>query len=287
MVIVPPNNPAQSLFGKIQDLPSLPHLYYMLNKEVNDSNSSIVQIGEIISADQALTARLLRISNSAVFGFARKIDTITEAVSLIGLAQVRDLSLCTMVIELFNHISSDLLDVKAFWKHSLGCGISARVLAAYRRMPNIERFFVNGLMHDLGRLLMLITVPDQMRIVFQRARERREMVFVIERELFGYDHAEAGAVLMQKWNLPELAIESTYRHHRPNLSTQFAEEVALVHVADIISHAMELGNNGEQLAPPLNVEAWKKLGFKPTVMASMMKDIDRQCLEVNRIMLKN
>jgi HD-like signal output (HDOD) protein len=91
---------------------------------------------------------------------------------------------------------------------------------------------------------------------------------------------------MQMWGLPDMAIDAAHFHHRPSKSAAFPEETALIHVADIFSHAMELGSSGEPLAPPLVKEAWEKLGFKPTAVCSMMKDIDRQCEEVFRIMLK-
>lgn len=285
MVTIESSNAVKELYGKIREIPSLPQLYYSIKNEVDDPNSTIVRIGELISADQSLTARLLRLTNSAAFGFVRKIDTITEAVSLIGLQQVRDLSLCTMVIEIFRGISSDLLDMTGFWKHCLGCGISARALAAYKRLPNIERFFVNGLTHDIGRLMMLISIPSQMREIFHEAQTRHEMVYKIEREKLGYDHGDVGAVLMQMWKLPDMVVESASLHHRPTMSSAFPDEVAIVHIADVITHGMEIGNSGEPNVPPLIDATWRKLGLKPTVLSSMMRDIDRQADEVTRIML--
>jgi HD-like signal output (HDOD) protein len=285
MVSVESSNAVKELYGKIKEIPSLPQLYYTIKNEVDDPNSSIVRIGELISADQGLTTRLLRLTNSAVFGFVNKIDTISEAVSLIGLQQVRDLSLCTMVIETFGSISSDLLDMKGFWKHSLGCGITARALAAYKRLPNIERFFVNGVTHDIGRLMMLTAIPGQMREIFHTAHTKREMVYKVERDKLGYDHGDVGAVLMQMWKLPDMVVESASMHHRPTLSTVFPDEVSIVHIADVITHGMEIGNSGEPNVPPLIDATWRKLGLKPTVLSSMMRDIDRQADEVARIML--
>lgn len=279
------NQSAQNLVEGMQEMPSLPQLFYQIKKEVSDPYSTIARIAEVISLDQSLTARMLRLANSAFFGFPRRIETITDAVSLIGLQQVRDLALCTMVIEIFNKIDSDLVDMNSFWRHSLGCGICARVLAAHHREPNIERFFVAGLIHDLGRLIMLMQIPDKTREIFAIAQERGELLFRVEREVLNYDHSDIGAALLQLWQLPEPMIEAAGLHHRPVLSVGFPMETSIVHFSDILTHALELGSSGERYVPSLSEEAWKRLNFKPTILANVLREVDRQFTEVVNIML--
>ena len=276
---------SRDLVGNLSELPSLPTIYVEIKKEVDNPNSSITRIGEVISHDQGLTARLLRLGNSAFFGFPRRIDTITEAVSVIGLQHVRDLALCTKIIELFEGIPPDLIDTYSFWTHSIGVGISARVLAAYHREPNVERYFVAGLLHDIGRLVMCIQMPDRMRAMISVAQEERQLLYRIERETLGYDHADVGAALLEAWDLPEPLIGGVAWHHRPLLATAFQSEASFVHVADIFSHGMELGNSGEWLVPPLSPDAWQRVNLKPTIFSSAMREIDRQFAEVARILM--
>jgi HD-like signal output (HDOD) protein len=279
------NQSALDLVEGMRDMPSLPQLFYQIKKEVSDPYSTIARIAEVISLDQSLTARMLRLANSAFFGFPRRIETITDAVSLIGLQQVRDLALCTMVIEIFDKIDTDLVDMNSFWRHSLGCGICARVLAAHHREPNIERFFVAGLIHDLGRLIMLMQLPDRTRKIFALAQEHNQLLYKVEREVLNYDHGDIGAALLQAWQLPDPMIEAAGLHHRPVLSVGFPMETAIVHFSDLLTHALELGSSGERYIPTLSEDAWKRLNFKPTVLANVLREVDRQFAEVVNIML--
>ena len=254
---------------------------------MEDPHSSIARIGEVIGRDQGLTVRLLRLGNSAFFGFPRRIDTITEAISIIGLQQVRDLALVTKVIEMFDGLPPDLIDIRSFWLHSIGCGIAARVLAASRREPNVERFFVAGLLHDIGRLVMCLQAPALMRRIFTQAQERQQLLYKVERDELGYDHAEVGAMLLESWGLPEALSTAAAYHHRPALAAAFQTEASFIHVADIFAHALELGASGEQLVPPLYSEAWKRTDLKPTIFNGAIREIDRQFLEVIGILLSS
>ena len=144
-----------------EDLPSLPAIFNEVNEAVDDPRSSMGDIAEIISSDISLSARILRLVNSAFFGFPSRIDTISHAVTIIGTQQLRDLVLATAVIDLFRGIPSELVDMRSFWQHSISCGIASRILSSYHREANIEHFFVAGLLHDLGRLILYIKIPDQ------------------------------------------------------------------------------------------------------------------------------
>jgi HD-like signal output (HDOD) protein len=279
------NSQARLFLERVKNLPSPPNIYYQIKKEVSDPYSSINRIAEVISADQGLTTRLLRLANGAFFGFPRKIDDITDAVSLIGLQQVRDLALCTMVVEMFTGMPSHILQMNAFWRHSLGCGICARILASHMKEPNIERFFVAGLLHDLGRLVLITGDAAAARRIFETAQQQKKSVFMIEREVFQFDHADLGGLLLQNWQLPESLIESTSYHHRPHQANKFASDTAIIHTADIITHLLEMGSSGDKLAPTLHEDAWQKLSIKPAILESLVREADRQHREVVNIML--
>ena len=143
------------------EVSSLPELYSKLDEAINAPNSSFSMISDIISEDTGLTARLLRISNSALYGFPSKIETVQRAMSIIGTKQIRELVLATSVINVFKSMSNDMVSMESFWRHSIACGIAARLLATIRREHNVERFFVLGLLHDVGRLLMFAKAPQE------------------------------------------------------------------------------------------------------------------------------
>ncbi len=187
----------QKLICESGIVPSLPIIYARINKAVNDPTSSMTSIGEIISKDMGLSARLLRMVNSAFYNFPSRIDTISQAVIVIGIEQIRDLALGTSVIELFEGIPRRLVTMESFWRHSVTCGLAARMLAVHRREINVERYFVAGLLHDIGRLIIYLKIPSQASEALSRCKTTGEFLYQAEREIMGFHHAEVGGALMQ------------------------------------------------------------------------------------------
>jgi HD-like signal output (HDOD) protein len=267
------------------EVSSLPTIFTRINEAVNNPRSSMNEIGRIISEDAGLTARLLMVVNSAFFNFPQRIDSIAKAVSIVGTQQLRDLALATSIIKLFKGIPEDLVNMENFWKHSIGVGIAARTIATFRREMNIERFFVAGILHDVGRLLMFAKIPDLSRESISHAHKNGMLLFVAEAERIGFDHSAVGRALVSNWKLPHHLEEIIAFHHKPEASTRFPIETAIVHVADIIAHAMELGTSGEKFVPPLNTAAWDKLALPISVLAPAYEQIERQYNDAAKLIL--
>ncbi len=268
-------SPNDLLKGYVE-VSSLPAVFARINEAVNNPRSSMNDIEKIISEDAGLTARLLMVVNSAFFNFPQRVESIPKAISIVGTQQLRDLALAISVIRLFKGIPPDLVNIEQFWKHSIGVGIAARTLAAFRRETNVERFFVAGILHDTGRLVMYMKIPDLSREALLRSRKNNELLYVAEAEQLGFDHASVGRVLMQAWKLPFYQEEIVAFHHKPNLATRFPVEAAIVHLADILAHSMGLGSSGERYVPPLNQEAWERLALPVSVLVPTFEQIDRQ-----------
>ncbi|MFN8009029.1 MAG: HDOD domain-containing protein [Terriglobia bacterium] len=255
------------------EVPSLPIIFTRLNAAVNDPRASFTDISRIISEDPSLTARLLRIVNSALYSLPTKIETILRAVTIVGTQQVRDLALATSVVQLFKGIPEDLISMESFWRHSLACGVTSRILATFRREANVERYFVGGMLHDIGRLVICMVQPDAARAVLTRCRQHGELLNLVEMELLGFDHAAVGGFLLRTWKLPDSIQEMVAFHHRPQQSSRFPAETAIIHVADILTHVMELESSEEQLIPPLVPEAWERIGLPVSVLSGAMDQI--------------
>jgi HD-like signal output (HDOD) protein len=206
---------ARDLVKSAGSISSLPMIFNRINDAVNNPRSSIADIGRVISEDPGLTARLLRIVNSAFYSFPSKIDTISRAVTIVGTQQLRDLALATSVMKVFKGIPEDLINMEAFWCHSIGCGITARVLASHRREANLERYFVTGMLHDIGRLLLFMNLPKQSRAALMRCQQSEELLYQVERKEIGFDHATVGSALLQAWNLP-----ATWKKSKGSFMTQ-------------------------------------------------------------------
>lgn len=273
------------LVQKTKVISSLPLVYTRVQEAVNDPHSSNRDLANIISEDPGLAARLLRMSNSPFFGFASKIDTINRAVTVIGTKQLCDLVLATSVMRLFHGVSPELVCMESFWRHSVACGVAARILATYRREPNVERFFVAGLLHDIGRLIIFMQIPEIALKVLQEAHSRAALLYEVESEMLGFDHAAVGGALLTQWWLPEHTVEAVAHHHRPSDSPNEHIDAALVHIADLIVNAMCIGTSGERFVPPLDLRAWERIGLPVSVLAPTLTQLERQYSEAISVIM--
>jgi HD-like signal output (HDOD) protein len=274
----------KKLIAQSPQIASLPTIFFRINEAVEDPECSFVEIGEIISSDPSLSARLLRIVNSSFFGFPSKIETITHAVTIVGMAQLNDLALATTVVNQFKGMPKNLINMQKFWFHSVATGLAARIIAVYRREPNADRFYLMGMLHDLGRLVLLLNIPEEMQKVMSRYEEEG-LLHEAENQVMGADHAVVAGLLLEAWKLPEMLQEAITFHHTPSQSPLYPISAAIVHVADIIAHGMELGTCGEHYVPPLNPKAWEILDLPTSLITSIVEQVDRQTAEAVEMFL--
>lgn len=265
---------ASDLLRGVQSVASLPGVYLRLATVVSDPRSSAADVGDVIAEDPGLTARLLRLVNSAMYGFPSRIETVSHAIAIVGTAQLQDLALATSVIRLFATLPARLVTMESFWRHSVACGVAARALAARRREANVERYFVAGLLHDIGRPILCVQAPVEAGTAMQRNREDGRPLFELEHEILGFDHAHVGAALLEQWKLPASLREAVLHHHHPERAQRFPVEAAVAHVADVIANGMEFGSSGETLVPPLSTNAWERVGLPADLLADVVHEIE-------------
>jgi HD-like signal output (HDOD) protein len=267
--------PSDLVQGSVQ-LSSPPLIYQRLMEVINHPRGGAADVAKVVLEDAALTARLLRVVNSAFFAFPRSVDTVSQAVTLVGTSQIRDLALATSVVQLFKDVPKDLIDMDGFWRHSLACGVAARVLAGLRREGNVERFFVAGILHDLGKLIIFQRCPEEARALLEEAKGGRTLVYLAERNLLGFDHGQVGEALLDQWSMPASLREALHFHHSPRMASRYPVETSAVHVADIMANALGFGHGGELFVPPLSPEAWETLAIDAAYLPSTIEEIDRQ-----------
>ncbi|WP_031435106.1 HDOD domain-containing protein [Methylomarinum vadi] len=266
----------EKLADKVLTITSLPTIYLKLVETANNPASSNQDFVTIISEDVGLSVRLLKLVNSAFFGYPSKIDSLNRAVTVVGIKQLQDLALATSIFEMFQNIPNAYVSMESFWKHSIACGVVARILANYRRDFNIERAFVSGLLHDIGSLIMFMLMPEEINTVFATARSQQQLVYRTEKQILGFTHAHVGSQLLKRWKLPEQIIYAVNYHHTPNTADRFKVDVALIHVADLIITALDCNSSGEHLVPPLNNAAWKELGLSVSILDALLSDFEQQ-----------
>ncbi len=278
-------NPIETLITGIPSLGSCAAVLDEIELVLGDPASTLATVGEVIEKDPDLTARLLKLGNSSFFGFPSRVETVSETISLIGIQQVHDLISVATVVKIFKGLAPDLVDMESFWKHSLACGIAARILAMARRVPKPEKYFVAGLLHDVGRLVLYSRAPEKAREVFKSMQTGRCLLREAEKEVLGFDHTEIGEALLRSWNYPPNLVQTIRYHHQPISSGPFQLEASLVHVADALVNAMQLGSSGERFVPPLQWQAWERLSLPIEIIESTMESVDEQIIEVERAFL--
>ena len=268
------NQQALNFIGKLHSLKTLPTVYLKVNEQVNDPNCPASRLGETISNDQAITSLILRLVNSALYGFPTYIDTVTKSVTLIGFKQTRDLVLASSVIDMFAEGDKDaIIDFKGFWEHSIATAICAKVIASKMKKCDPESMFTAGLLHDIGRLIIMenhkkLPVTDLLHAI----KNEKKQLYKSERKAFGFTHGDIAEALFSKWNLPPILKEAAVFHHAPTMAPRFREEACCIHIADAITHAMRLGNSGDCYVPVISEEAWESLN----IPLSELSDITSQ-----------
>ncbi len=257
------------LVSEVDKLVTLPEIYYRLESVFESPVNTLSDISSLISADPNLCARLLRMANSAFYSFPAKIETIERAIGTIGLRQLREMVLATSVIEVFSGIPVEHVDMRKYWRHSVAVGVMARAIARHAELPQAERFYTHGLLHDIGRLVLYIKLPGMMGEMLERANSQSEMLYVLEQQQLDYNHADIGGRLLELWKVPRSIYEAVSYHHDPSLAQEFALVTSAVHIADAWVNCEALGNSGEIVNPPISNEAMQLLNLQEADLAEI------------------
>lgn len=240
---------------ELSNLPTLPGVVQLVSTMVENRDTSAHDLASIISRDQVLSARILRMVNSPFYGFPGRISSVTHALVLLGFNVVKGLVLTTAVFENLAR------EAKPLWEHSLGVAFISRRLARELRMPDPDDFMVAGLLHDLGKVVLRHLAPDDYRRALELAQARRIHISQAEVEVFGVDHCTVAGWVAQKWHLPMRLQDSLVYHHCPSSSQQSAACTGVVHLADILARGMGYGDGGDLVVPPLEHEAFQRMGL--------------------------
>ncbi|MCU0559504.1 MAG: HDOD domain-containing protein [Desulfobacterales bacterium] len=269
----------QRVIARVKDLPTLPRTVLRITELVNDPRAAAKDLSIIITDDQVLTARLLKLVNSSYYSFPRRVSTVTQATVLVGFDAIRNLLITTSVLDLFPARSAKVRrEQELLWDHSLGCAIGAKTIGSFLGQEKLEELFVAGLLHDIGKLIEMMFLPEEFSHIAERVREQGGLIKAAEQEVLGCTHAEIGRLLAERWNLPVKLAEIIALHHRPVEAGPFALEAAVVHLADILARSLDLGCGGDRSIPPLDPAAWELLRLKASaldgIMASMLAEFD-------------
>ena len=274
----------QDLVSRNVRLVSLPEVCIQVQALADSPHTTAADIGDVVSKDTALTTRLLKLVNSAYFSLPRKIDTVTRAVNMIGMRELRNLTMAASAAEVFSRIPGHLIDMAGFWQHSVYCALLARNFAQHCNVLHSERLFTAGLLHDVGRLLMLTKLPDEISQAEALRLDTDRDICLIERELVGFDHAEVGQVLLLHWNMPTNLCTSILYHHNPAQAHDAHLESAILHIADQVTHCAQESKDplGSQFYDPYGALLDSDLNAE-TIAGKAVGKVVKEALALTRI----
>ena len=240
------------LISDVDKLVSLPDVYYRLESLIEQPSSTLADFARVLETEPDICARLMSIANSAFYSFPASIESIDKAVQIIGTRQIRELVLATSVIGAFSQMPLGMVNMKSFWEHSVAVGVLAKSIGRYCHLTQPERFYVSGLLHDLGRLVFYLKMSGLMHDMLIQREAKEAYLFELEQQNLGYCHAEAGGLLLKKWRVPQAIFEPVMYHHQVKASTEFSAVTAAIHIADAWVNKQQLGSSGERFALPID-----------------------------------
>jgi len=237
---------------KLEGLPTLPHIVQRLNRMIEDEKTSIHQIADLIEKDQVITTKILRLANSAFYGFPKRVSTVQNALMLLGINIVKVLIITSSIFDIIYKEDVGL------WEHSIGVAACSKILAERLELKEPQEVATAGLLHDLGKIVEKVSFREDYKKILELVQNNKDPIKA-EKEILGIDHAEIGSFLMRIWNIPDRLIEAVDAHHELEKAKEFKKEAAIVHLSNVLIHARGYGTSLYKKVPLLQEKALKIL----------------------------
>lgn len=246
----------EKIYSQIEELPTLPAIIPKLLSLIKDPKSSALDLTVAISKDPALTSKILKVANSAYYGFQQKISELDRAVTLLGFNMVKTLALSISVIKVLPNVKkSAYFSQEGLWFHSLGVATAITELGRkYVKVKDTESLFIIGLLHDIGKVVFDQFFHDDFHLALEKANIDGLKLHEAEKELIGIDHCEAGAMLLKRWNFPQKVVFAVMYHHRDDLPENADPRYgAMLRMANALVQEQQMGKEGNSVSNEIRV----------------------------------
>jgi HD-like signal output (HDOD) protein len=259
---------------EIDNLPTLPTVFLNLMRLTRDPKTSIKEIAKVVESDPAISIKILRLINSAFYGLPRKVDSVQQAIVMLGNNTLKNVIISLSIFKVMNEgPGGSGFDREAFWKHSITCGLIARHLSGRLEFRREEEGFIAGVIHDFGKVVLDKFFHEELSEVIQHACDEKITFFQAELEVLGTSHAEIGAYLAEYWQLPEKLVSVIAHHHALPLDAEFSDLIALVQLADMLATKFQHEGSDEVIIPSIDPEVWKILRIEPEVLDEWQDEV--------------
>lgn len=267
----------------LNDLPSLPAVVMELLSSIDQEEADISVLAKKLSHDQALTAKTLRLANATLNGLQVKVTTVQQALTFLGFQTTRNLITAAAVTGCFPQGRCPGFDDKAFWRHSIATAVCCQIIARRVRYSQ-DIAFTAGLLHDIGRLVLVTSFPEPYAHVMAYQKANDCYVLEAERAVLGVDHVDAGVALGQRWHFSETMTTAIAYHHDPD-APGAGMLATIVHVANAIVHALDVAREEDDLVPAVSSAAWAALGLNEEACLHVFRETELQFEEITLILM--
>ncbi|MCF7811096.1 HDOD domain-containing protein [bacterium] len=258
----------------IEQLAPLPTLMKKILDLTEDPDVSVKEIAEEIKKDQALTAKILKIVNSAYYGFYREIGNVDHAIVVLGIDEVVNISHAVCLMQYQLEDVGSYFSIRKFWIHTIGTAYIARALSKYVPGMLTKDAFVIGLLHDFGKAVLNQHFHSLFSTVVSISMSSGRHICEVCREEAGFDHAEVGALVAEHWNMPIQLVEAVKLHHTPEKSNSGSNSVHIAHLANVLCHRYRIGASGNPVIDEPSKVSLKALGIEDQDINELWKSLD-------------
>lgn len=269
--------PIEKIIENIDKLPSLPTSVGKVIEVANNLKSSPNDLSNVIKVDPVLTAKVLKLINSAYFSMPDQVTNLNRAIILLGVNTIKNLAISTAVIGQFSKTKHQRFDMDKYWKHCMATAVLTKQIAIRMKVDRrlIEEYFIAGMLHDIGEVVIVELFPDKLNQIIDRVEQAGMSAEEAEREVLGATHAEIGGALGKHWKISESLIAVIEEHHDPNIVGDHVTLVLSVHVANILANQKGFGMPGGAVNPAAP-EIMGRLGLDEAAVTEMMSHLDEE-----------
>ena len=288
MLTVTIDNKIKQVIANIRNLPTPPVVFHQIQKVINDPTVSADHIASILAEDPAMSVKVLKLTNSAFYGLSREIDSVKQAIVIVGMEAIKNLVLSASVLDMFKGKNVDQEYNESYWRHSLATAFCSRLLARKERSRGIvdpDAAFSAGLLHDVGKMVISCFLPKEYgKFKEERESDRESLDYEVEDRVLSFNHAQIGGFLSVQWKIPQKLGNAIIYHHQPQKCEEEDALPYVVYIANYLAKKTFYDSGNEHLIGSIDPEILEYMQISPISLESYKDELREEYLKSETFM---
>jgi len=259
----------------LEEVASMPHVAAKALELLNEAEPSAAVLSKVFELDMVLTGKLLKIVNSAYYGFTKQVTTVPQAITILGHDNLKSILISTIAFELFSKGKGGLIPPQGLWLHSLGTASFSQAMAREMNLPKPEEYYIVGLLHDIGKLILDQNLSEEFRKVMTIVKSRRLAIYEVEEQILGMNHSDIGHMVAVYWKIPERVAMAIKFHHILSLcpDKDILQMAAIVQMSDFFCNLQHMGDSGNIKVSLVQKEAKDIVNLAPDIKQKIIQEV--------------